>query len=49
MQVVIYNPVDKAEKAGQGDKKTGVTCLLTEARIGKSDQKKKLKDLIKSS
>ena len=48
MQVVVSNPVNRAEKAGQGGKKTGVTCLLTEARRGKSNQREKLKDLTKS-
>ena len=48
LQVVVSNPADRAEKAGQGGKKTGVTCLLTEARRGRSNRQEKLKDLIKS-
>ncbi|RMX52660.1 hypothetical protein pdam_00004226, partial [Pocillopora damicornis] len=48
MQVVVSNPVNRAEKAGHGGKKTGVTCLLTEASRGRSNQKEKLKDLVKS-
>ncbi|CAH3045749.1 unnamed protein product [Pocillopora meandrina] len=48
MQVIVYNPVYNVENARQGSKKTGVTCLLTEARSGKSDQKERLEDLIKS-
>lgn len=48
MQVVVSNPVNRAEKEGHGGKKTGVTCLLTEARRGRSNQKEKLKDLVKS-
>ena len=46
--VIVYNPVYNAKNARQGGKKTGVTCLLTEARSGKSDQKERLEDLIKS-
>lgn len=44
MEVVISNPVNSADK----NKKTGVTCLLTEARRGESDTNGKLKNLIES-
>ena len=41
MEVVVSNSADKS-------KKTGVTCLLTEARRGESDSNAKLKTLIES-
>ena len=44
MDVVVSNPANNAERV----KKTGVTCLLTEARKGESDQKRKLEQLLHS-
>ncbi|CAH3107997.1 unnamed protein product, partial [Pocillopora meandrina] len=44
MDVVVSNPANNAEHV----KKTGVTCLLTEARKGESDQKRKLEQLLHS-
>lgn len=44
MEVVVSNPVSAADKS----KKTGVTCLLTEARRGESDTNNKLTNLIQS-
>ena len=44
MEVVISNPGNYADKG----KKTGVTCLLTEARKTESDSNKKLQNLVKS-
>lgn len=44
MEVVISNPGNNVDKS----KKTGVTCLLAEARKGDSDTNKKLQNLIES-
>lgn len=44
MEVVISNPGNNADKG----KKTGVTCLLTEARKTESDSNKKLQNLVES-
>ena len=44
----LQYPVYNVKNARQGGKKTGVNSLLTEARSGKSDQKERLEDLIKS-
>jgi len=44
MDVVVSNPTNNAESC----KKKGVTCLMTEARKGESDRKKKLEQLMHS-
>lgn len=44
MEVVISNPGNNADKG----KKTGVTCLLTEARKTESDSNKKIQNLVES-
>ena len=44
MEVVVSNPANNAESS----KKTGVTCILTEARKGESNQKRKLEHLLQS-
>jgi len=44
MDVVVSNPTNNAESC----KKTGVTCLLTEAGKGESDRKRKLEQLMHS-
>ena len=44
MEVVISNPGNNADKG----KKTGVTCLLAEARKTESDSNKKLQNLVQS-
>lgn len=44
MEVVVSNPANNAESS----KKTGVTCILTEARKGESNQKRKLEELMQS-
>ena len=43
MEVVVSNPANNAESS-----KTGVTCILTEARKGESNQKRKLELLLQS-